>query len=458
MNYPIYQMPSLRQLNCKRIDQRFVDEGIAFLQSGRRAYPAHVKSNYQKDRFQNRYRGFVFLSESGDSLLVRQAPTKPLLKVVAMERVDEVLAEHYEAFGDIGRDRFFNFLKAKYIGISFRAVDAFLQRQETHQLCRRVRKQRTSHPIIATSVNERWQCDLADMQSFRSPQNQHTGYLLTVIDCFSKYAWIETLTTKHAHKVAAAMRKIFEESGVSPGIVQSDNGSEFQDEFAGLLEEYGAKHVKSSAYSPQTNGQIERFNGTIKRMIKAYMLANDTKKYVDRLQSFVDLYNQIPHTTTKRTPLEVYDVGASSRISRQTQKAIRDYARKEADRNKRQFVHLAVGDHVRVASISTSIKKKTVVNWSRDIFVVTMIMTNKVTKAKRYQLENGKLYTRDKLQKIVDIENMVHIAGEADGDEVDEDGDEVGEDGGAPVAVVEPPEQRRSGRERRFNVRLEEYW
>jgi hypothetical protein len=126
MNYPIYQMPSLRQLNWKRIDQRFVDEGIAFLQSGRRAYPAHVKSNYQKDRFQNRYRGFVFLSESGDSLLVRQAPTKPLLKVVAMERVDEVLAEHYEAFGDIGRDRFFNFLKAKYIGISFRAVDAFL--------------------------------------------------------------------------------------------------------------------------------------------------------------------------------------------------------------------------------------------------------------------------------------------------------------------------------------------
>ncbi len=80
-------------------------------------------------------------------------------------------------------------------------------------------------PIITTRPLERIEIDFTE---FDSP-DPVTGdrYLLTVVDCFSKFGWTKTFKSKHAAPVA---KFLFEDIHLREGyieIVQCDNGSEF---------------------------------------------------------------------------------------------------------------------------------------------------------------------------------------------------------------------------------------
>lgn len=119
------------------------------------------------------------------------------------------VSTEYNALGDIGRDRFFAWLATKYVGINRRRVMKFLMNRGLHQLSLPVRKEKVSQSIVAEAPMQRWQADLVDVHQFRSPQNRHTTFLLTVIDCFSKKAWVAPLTRKTAPKVASAMDASF---------------------------------------------------------------------------------------------------------------------------------------------------------------------------------------------------------------------------------------------------------
>ena len=49
---------------------------------------------------------------------------------------------------------------------------------------------------------------------------------------------------------------------------------------------------------------IERFNRTIKKKMFKYFSANNTRKFVDVLDLFVDQYNNTIHSSIKMTPNE----------------------------------------------------------------------------------------------------------------------------------------------------------
>jgi IS30 family transposase len=67
--------------------------------------------------------------------------------------------------------------------------------------------------------------------------------LLTVIDQFSKYAWVRVLRNKTAKVVATALRNILADAG-TPFTIRSDNGSEFIfGEFANVCSEFSIKHI-----------------------------------------------------------------------------------------------------------------------------------------------------------------------------------------------------------------------
>jgi transposase InsO family protein len=220
--------------------------------------------------------------------------------------IDEILHGLYTEVGDCGRDRFFNYVTRKFIGISRVRVQQFLNHQEVHQLTQPVRKNRVNRAIVMSKPMEQWQIDLIDMSKYKSPQNLNTTFVLTVVDCFSKMAFVELLRNKRADSVAAAMERIFERAGSAPRTIQSDNGGEFEEEFDQMLVRQGIDHSRSWSYNPQANGQIEQFNGTLKRMIHSQMLAGDTKTYVPRLQATVDTYNELLHTTIGHLPNDVH--------------------------------------------------------------------------------------------------------------------------------------------------------
>ena len=240
------------------------------------------------------------------------------------------------------------------------------------------------------------------------------------------------------------MKKVIQDNEAAPDIIQSDNGTEFMQEFDAVLSEYNTKHIRSRPYNPQANGQIERFNGTLKRMIYAHMTVDRTKTYIDILQQLVDQYNDTPHTTTKLSPRECHN-GAQQE---QAKMRIRDKAIKAKAETERRYVALRVGDHVRVAQGKKSLRKA-LTHWSREIYTIENI--SRVTQpwqGESYRLSNGYVVTRDRLQR-VDMERLVRIPQR----------ESVSAPvvrpipAAAPTPIVRPPSQRRKS----FNVRLAEY-
>ena len=76
-------------------------------------------------------------------------------------------------------------------------------------------------------IDAQWQADLADMQAI-ARQNNGARYLLTVIDVFSKYAWVAPVKSKNAAAVTEAFNQMLNAAAPRhPNRLQTDNGKEF---------------------------------------------------------------------------------------------------------------------------------------------------------------------------------------------------------------------------------------
>ena len=78
--------------------------------------------------------------------------------------------------------------------------------------------------MIVFNKDEIWSADLVDMQAFSS-FNKGFKYILTVIDVFSKYAWVVPIKDKSAAFVTKAFEKII--SDRIPKKLWVDEGKEF---------------------------------------------------------------------------------------------------------------------------------------------------------------------------------------------------------------------------------------
>jgi len=131
--------------------------------------------------------------------------------------------------------------------------------------------------------------------------NNSRRYAVSIIDCFSKYAWLLPITQKKAKKVLEVLRLFLKEH--TPKVLQNDNGGEFTNaSMKELLDNLHIKHITSLPYKPSSNGQMEQFNRTIKGMIMQYMAASNLRRYLDVLPKIVENYNNTYHTTIKSTP------------------------------------------------------------------------------------------------------------------------------------------------------------
>ena len=76
-------------------------------------------------------------------------------------------------------------------------------------------------------INEQWAVDLIEVINI-AKANRGYRYLLTVVDMFSKYAWLEPVKTKTGQNVTTALEKILKQSqGRQPQNLQTDNSKEF---------------------------------------------------------------------------------------------------------------------------------------------------------------------------------------------------------------------------------------
>lgn len=94
------------------------------------------------------------------------------------------------------------------------------------------------------------------------------NHYLLIVDYFSRFIEISKLTRTTSEDIIAHTKSIFARHGI-PEVVYSDNGPQFRaDVYKQFAVDYQFKHVTSSPYFPQSNGEAERAVGTIKNLLK----------------------------------------------------------------------------------------------------------------------------------------------------------------------------------------------
>ena len=124
------------------------------------------------------------------------------------------------------------------------------------------------------------------------------GFVAIVLARDDFTGWVEAraLRDKGAKAVAAFFFENIISRGVIPAQVTSDNGGEFQAEFASLLKKYGVPHVMISQYHPQANGMLERGNKPFKEAI-----FRTCRNRINRWPGLVPYAAWADRTTVKRT-------------------------------------------------------------------------------------------------------------------------------------------------------------
>ena len=135
------------------------------------------------------------------------------------------------------------------------------------------------------------------------------NYIMSVIreiDIFSRFVFLRPLQTKESAEVAEHLLEIYNEHG-PPEIPQSDQGTEFNSVVKLVCESLNVRTIKSSAYSPQTQGKDERSHRTWKEKVKFDIVSGDDLNWVEYLSEYQKLYNESPHSSLGfLTPFEVY--------------------------------------------------------------------------------------------------------------------------------------------------------
>ncbi|GKA10327.1 reverse transcriptase domain-containing protein, partial [Tanacetum coccineum] len=100
------------------------------------------------------------------------------------------------------------------------------------------------------------------------PSSRGNKYILVAVDYLSKWVEAKALPTNDARVVVKFLKSLFARFG-TPRAIISDRGTYFcNDQFAKVMLKYGVTHRLSTAYHPQTSGQVEVSNRGLKRILE----------------------------------------------------------------------------------------------------------------------------------------------------------------------------------------------
>jgi transposase InsO family protein len=104
------------------------------------------------------------------------------------------------------------------------------------------------------------------------------------------------------NKEAVTLAQAFEEEILNrhscPFEVITDQGTQFNQEFAERLQKAGAKHIRISPCNPKANGQVERMMKIIKSTLRI-MCRKNPRKREDKVAGVVSEYNATYHRIFK---------------------------------------------------------------------------------------------------------------------------------------------------------------
>eukprot|EP00731_Ephydatia_muelleri_P020019 Em0012g844a len=182
-------------------------------------------------------------------------------------------------------------------------VADFCKRCETCQKTSWVKPQHA--PMIPLPfVDEPFQRIAMDIVGPLPRSSSGNRCMLVVCDYAKRYPEAMPMQAVDAEAVAEELVKMFSRVGI-PQKILTDQGSNFTSQL--LAELYRLLHIRpirTSPYHPQTDGLVERFNQTLKSMLRK--VATQVGEAWDKLIPYVLFaYREVPQSSTRFSPFEL---------------------------------------------------------------------------------------------------------------------------------------------------------
>ena len=215
-------------------------------------------------------------------------------------------------------------------------------------------------------IDDIWSLDILDLKDYGPENNRGFRYVLVVIDNFSKYGWTIPLKNKNAQTIKDSFENILISSKRKPKLIESDRGKEF---YSNTFQEFLNKN-DIKLYSRNTSlGAVfaERFNRTIRDLLKKIVFENGDANWIDVLPTITKQYNNRLHTSTKLTPTQA------------SLKKNEGYVYKNLlDKRNKIKPKFQINDLVRTADLKKTFSKGDTTNWSYKLYKITEIINDTI--------------------------------------------------------------------------------
>ena len=228
---------------------------------------------------------------------------------------------------------------------------------------------RKNYPTNKTNVyyiDDTWSLDILDLKDYGPENNRGYRYVLVIIDNFSKYGWTIPPKNKNAQTIKDSFENILISSKRRPNLIESDRGKEFYNNiFQDFLNKNNIKLY--SRNSSIASVFAERFNRTIRDLLKKIVFEQGDANWIDILPTITKQYNNRIHSSTKLTPIQ-----ASVKMNE-------GYVYKNLlDKRKKVKPKFQINDLVRTADLKKTFSKGDTTNWSYRLYKITEIINDTI--------------------------------------------------------------------------------
>ncbi|KAL3847604.1 hypothetical protein ACJMK2_018507 [Sinanodonta woodiana] len=129
-------------------------------------------------------------------------------------------------------------------------------------------------------------------------------YILTLVDYATRYPEAIALPSIETERVAEALVDMFSRVGV-PEEILTDCGAQFTSELMSEISRLSSiRQLGTTPYHPMCNGLVERFNGTLKQMLRR-ICAEKPRDWDRYLNAILFAYREVPHESLGFSPFEL---------------------------------------------------------------------------------------------------------------------------------------------------------
>lgn len=127
--------------------------------------------------------------------------------------------------------------------------------------------------------------------------------LFVLLDEYSRYVIVREVESEQVDLLIPELHQIWSQFGI-PKSIKSDNGATFISKpFRKMCESFGIKQRLITPYWPRANGEVERFNRNINKIIRVASTKQSTWR--EELYFYIGAYLATPHSSTGIPPAQL---------------------------------------------------------------------------------------------------------------------------------------------------------